>query len=53
MWTLLDCCVVLSFSHPCLVLGGIPIPADQPIMQIKGLEEVVIPTLELKVQIRK
>ncbi|KAF3847994.1 hypothetical protein F7725_021022 [Dissostichus mawsoni] len=27
----------------------IPIPADQPIMQIKDLEEVAIPTMEIKV----
>lgn len=32
-----------------LFLGAIPIPADQPIMQIKDLDEVVIPTVELKV----
>uniref|UniRef100_A0A8D0A1F8 non-specific serine/threonine protein kinase n=1 Tax=Sander lucioperca TaxID=283035 RepID=A0A8D0A1F8_SANLU len=28
---------------------AIPIPADQPIMQIKDLNEVVIPTMEIKV----
>ncbi|XP_042342685.1 serine-protein kinase ATM [Plectropomus leopardus] len=28
---------------------AIPIPADQPIMQIKNLDEVVIPTMEIKV----
>ncbi|XP_030599575.1 serine-protein kinase ATM-like [Archocentrus centrarchus] len=28
---------------------AIPIPADQPIVQIKDLEEVVIPTMEIKV----
>uniref|UniRef100_A0A667Z4W4 non-specific serine/threonine protein kinase n=1 Tax=Myripristis murdjan TaxID=586833 RepID=A0A667Z4W4_9TELE len=28
---------------------ALPIPADQPIMQIKDLEEVVIPTMEIKV----
>ncbi|XP_033952949.1 serine-protein kinase ATM [Pseudochaenichthys georgianus] len=28
---------------------AIPIPADQPIMQIKDLEEVAIPTMEIKV----
>ncbi|XP_031716383.1 serine-protein kinase ATM isoform X1 [Anarrhichthys ocellatus] len=28
---------------------AIPIPADQPIMQIKNLEEVAIPTMEIKV----
>ncbi|XP_037534430.1 serine-protein kinase ATM [Nematolebias whitei] len=28
---------------------AIPIPADQPIMQIKDLREVVIPTMEIKV----
>eukprot|EP00066_Takifugu_rubripes_P017315 XP_011606581.1 PREDICTED: serine-protein kinase ATM [Takifugu rubripes] len=28
---------------------AIPIPADQPIMQIKDLDQVVIPTMELKV----
>ncbi|KAF0030872.1 hypothetical protein F2P81_017603 [Scophthalmus maximus] len=30
-------------------IEAIPIPADQPIMQIKDLEEVVIPTMEIKV----
>lgn len=44
---------MLSFSHPCLLPGAIPIPADQPITQIRDLDEVVIPTLELKVEIRK
>lgn len=34
-----------------LILGAIPIPADQPIMQIKDLDQVVIPTMELKVKI--
>ncbi|KAE8295481.1 Serine-protein kinase ATM [Larimichthys crocea] len=28
---------------------AIPIPADQPLMKIKDLEEVVIPTMEIKV----
>ncbi|XP_022624615.1 serine-protein kinase ATM [Seriola dumerili] len=28
---------------------AIPIPADQPIMQIKDMDEVVIPTMEIKV----
>ncbi|GLD57106.1 serine-protein kinase ATM [Lates japonicus] len=28
---------------------AIPIPADQPIMQIKDLDQVVIPTMEIKV----
>uniref|UniRef100_UPI003AAD459E serine-protein kinase ATM n=1 Tax=Centroberyx gerrardi TaxID=166262 RepID=UPI003AAD459E len=28
---------------------AIPIPADQPIMEIKDLDEVVIPTMEIKV----
>ncbi|XP_034170693.2 serine-protein kinase ATM [Pangasianodon hypophthalmus] len=28
---------------------AIPIPADQPIMQIKDLEDVIIPTMEIKV----
>uniref|UniRef100_A0A3B3YKP7 non-specific serine/threonine protein kinase n=1 Tax=Poecilia mexicana TaxID=48701 RepID=A0A3B3YKP7_9TELE len=28
---------------------AIPIPADQPIMQLKDLDEVVIPTMEIKV----
>lgn len=31
------------------VLEAIPIPADQPIMQIKELSEVTIPTMEIKV----
>lgn len=34
---------------PC-ILEAIPIPADQPIMQIRDLEEVVIPTMEIKVK---
>ncbi|RVE64573.1 hypothetical protein OJAV_G00127090 [Oryzias javanicus] len=28
---------------------AIPIPADQPIMQIRNLDEVIIPTMEIKV----
>lgn len=36
-----------------LILGAIPIPADQPIMQIKDLDQVVIPTMELKVKINE
>lgn len=44
--------VELSFSHLGLFLGAIPIPADQPIMKIRDLDQVVIPTLELKVEIR-
>lgn len=47
MWSLLHRCVVL------VILGAIPIPADQPIMQIKNLDEVVIPTMELKVKIHQ
>lgn len=39
----------LSFSHLGLFPGAIPIPADQPIMQIRDLDQVLIPTLELKV----
>lgn len=35
---------------PCLVSEAIPIPADQPIMQIRDLEEVTIPTMEIKVK---
>lgn len=31
-------------------IEAIPIPADQPIMQIKDLDEVVIPTMEIKVK---
>lgn len=34
----------------CLITEAIPIPADQPIMQIKDLDEVVIPTMEIKVK---
>lgn len=40
-------------SHPlcsCFITEAIPIPADQPIMQIKDLDEVVIPTMEIKVK---
>ncbi|XP_048349844.1 serine-protein kinase ATM [Sphaerodactylus townsendi] len=29
--------------------GGISIPSDQPIMKLKNLEDVVVPTLEIKV----
>lgn len=36
---------------PCFFTEAIPIPADQPIMQIKDLDEVVIPTMEVKVWI--
>lgn len=35
---------------PRLVSEAIPIPADQPIMQIRDLEEVTIPTMEIKVK---
>lgn len=45
-------CVQL-LSHPlcpCFIIEAIPIPADQPIMQIKDLDEVVIPTMEIKVK---
>lgn len=45
------CLVILS--HPlcsCFIIEAIPIPADQPIMQIKDLDEVVIPTMEIKVK---
>lgn len=34
----------------CFFTEAIPIPADQPIMQIKDLDEVVIPTVEIKVR---
>lgn len=34
----------------CFFTEAIPIPADQPIMQIKDLDEVVIPTAEIKVR---
>jgi len=40
------------FSHPLCALfmtEAIPIPADQPILQIKNLDEVAIPTMEIKV----
>lgn len=41
-------------SSLCLPFAeAIPIPADQPIMQIKDLEEVAIPTNEIKVNIKK
>ena len=33
-----------------LITEVIPIPADQPIIQIKDLDEVVIPTMEIKVK---
>ncbi len=32
------------------MIEAIPIPADQPIMQIRDLDEVVIPTMEIKVR---
>lgn len=35
---------------PCGIVEAIPIPADQPIMQIKDLDEVAIPTVEIKVK---
>lgn len=42
---------MLSHSlHACFIIEAIPIPADQPIMQIKDLDEVVIPTMEIKVK---
>lgn len=34
----------------CVGTEAIAIPADQPVMQIKDLEDVVIPTMEIKVQ---
>lgn len=40
----------MSSLCPGFILEAIPIPADQPIMQIKDLEEVVIPTMEIKVK---
>lgn len=44
------CVHLLSHSlHPCFIVEAIPIPADQPLMQIKDLDEVVIPTVEIKV----
>lgn len=45
---------VQLLSHslcPCFIIEAIPIPADQPIMQIKDLDEVVIPTMEIKVKV--
>lgn len=33
------------------IIEAIPIPADQPLMKIKDLEEVVIPTMEIKVKV--
>ncbi len=35
---------------PCHIIEAIPIPADQPIMQIKDLDEIAIPTMEIKVK---
>lgn len=41
-----------ALIHPFLSTApyaeAIPIPADQPIMKIKDLEEVTIPTVEIK-----
>lgn len=34
---------------PPFILEAIPIPADQPIMQIRNLDDVIIPTMEIKV----
>lgn len=34
----------------CVGTEAIPIPADQPIMQIRDLDDVIIPTMEIKVQ---
>lgn len=42
-----SCCHPLC---PCCIIEAIPIPADQPIMQIKDLDEVAIPTMEIKVK---
>lgn len=45
----------LSYSvsyRPCFIIEAIPIPADQPIMQIKDLDDVVVPTMEVKVVIK-
>lgn len=39
-----------SFVILVLNIEAIPIPADQPIMQIKDLDEVAIPTMEIKVK---
>lgn len=45
-------CVCPAAEHVCvfLFIEAIPIPADQPLMQIKDLDEVAIPTMEIKVQ---
>lgn len=49
MFLLELCETELKESFPLLV-EPLPIPADQPIMQIKNLEEVIIPTMEIKVK---
>lgn len=32
-----------------LITEGISIPADQPIIKLKNLDDVVVPTMEIKV----
>lgn len=34
---------------PLIIVGAIPVPADQPIVHIKDLDTVAIPTMEIKV----
>ncbi|XP_068601356.1 serine-protein kinase ATM [Brachionichthys hirsutus] len=52
MARLCDAYITLAYmdvSKHKTVKKALPIPADQPIMQIKDLDEVIIPTMEVKV----
>uniref|UniRef100_A0A087XK65 Serine-protein kinase ATM n=1 Tax=Poecilia formosa TaxID=48698 RepID=A0A087XK65_POEFO len=53
MERLCDAYITLAYMdasrHKTEKTEAIPIPADQPIMQLKDLDEVVIPTMEIKV----
>lgn len=45
------CCSICSCHWNFFILNteGINIPADQPIIKLKNLEDVVVPTMEIKV----
>lgn len=44
----------LITKYYCLFYAeAIPIPTEQPIMQIKDLEDVIIPTMDIKVNVIK
>lgn len=44
-------CLLWRLIIYCVHTEAIPIPPDQPIMQIKDMEDVIIPTMEIKVRI--